>query len=140
VDDISPNDFRLQKRAYGMNKISTKTMEDILKKSYGKEVDKNSKTIIEDIQLLEIKESDLKNCLREMKTAELERINNEFLTKGYERRFNVTLEIVISAIVGESNAGTELIKLSRLQKVSKLLLKFLQEFHDKIKYVQIFKR
>ena len=52
-----------------------------------------------------------------MKTNELKRINKEFLTNDYKRRFNISQETIISAIIGENLASTELIRQLREQKV-----------------------
>lgn len=59
-------------------------------------------------QLLEIQ-----NILQKMKKIEMERINKEFYTNDYERRYNITLEGMISAIVGEDNVLNEIGKQRR---------------------------
>jgi len=48
-----------------------------------------------------------------MKKAEMERINKEFYSNDYERRYNITLEGMISAIVGEDNVLEEIGKQRR---------------------------
>lgn len=42
--------------------------------------------------------------MRIMKNAQLDRIGREFLLNNYEKRFKVTQEIVLAAIVGEDKA------------------------------------
>ena len=68
-----------------------------------KNVKFDSETIImfKEIKSLEKIEEELVKEMSEMKTNELKRINKEFLTNNYSRRFNVTQECVISALVGE---------------------------------------
>jgi len=51
-----------------------------------------------------------------MKKNELERINKEFITNDYERRFNIKLVEIIRAIVGEELTLSELQKLSKIKK------------------------
>ena len=43
----------------------------------------------------------------------MERINKEFYSNDYERRYNITLEGMISAIVGEDNVLEEIGKQRR---------------------------
>jgi hypothetical protein len=42
-----------------------------------------------------------------LKKKEVKRITREFLENDYERRFDVPIEIVLSALVGESNLNKE---------------------------------
>jgi hypothetical protein len=42
-----------------------------------------------------------------LKKKEVKRITREFLENDYERRFNVPIEIVLSALVGEFNLNKE---------------------------------
>jgi len=51
-----------------------------------------------------------------MKKNELERVLKEFLMNDYERRFQITLDQVISALIGEDQTATEFANQSRLQK------------------------
>jgi hypothetical protein len=59
-------------------------------------------------------------CRKEIQTLkkiELSRISKEFLTNDFERRYNVSQDIVVSAICGEDNMNTELLRLRREEKV-----------------------
>lgn len=61
-----------------------------------------------------------RNCKKEIQTKkreELSRISKEFLTNDFERRYNVSQDIVVSAICGEDNLNQELSRLIREQKV-----------------------
>jgi hypothetical protein len=51
------------------------------------------------------------------KRIELSRISKEFLTNDFERRYNVSQDILVSAICGEDNMNQELSKVLREQKV-----------------------
>jgi hypothetical protein len=55
--------------------------------------------------------------IEEIKNKELKRISNEFLTNEYGRRFGVSEENVISAMIGEENAYEEYGKFIKEQKV-----------------------
>ena len=73
--------------------------------------------LFEKIKILEAKEVEINDRLNRMKIDELRRINNEFLLNDYERRFKVTQEEVISALVGEIKTTIEYIKQMKDQKV-----------------------
>ena len=92
-------------------------IEEIIKKRGEVQINKDLKLFIDNVRRLELKELELKRELSNMKKNELDRINKEFVSKFYERRFNVSKETIVSVIVGESFAGSELIKLNRDQKV-----------------------
>jgi hypothetical protein len=68
---------------------------------------------IKSVQNLESQLVELQNFMLKMKKAEMERINKEFYTNDYERRYNITLEGMISAIVGEDNVLNEIGKQKR---------------------------
>jgi hypothetical protein len=57
-----------------------------------------------------------------MRRNELNRLNKEYLVNDYERRFGVSLEVLISAIAGEDNKNGELIRQQREQKVNNNIL------------------
>jgi hypothetical protein len=80
-------------------------------------IDDESFKLIQKIRDLEKQHQEIKEELNELKQKELKRINKEFLINDYKRRFNVSQETVISAIIGEDNAANELIKQMRDQKV-----------------------
>jgi hypothetical protein len=52
-----------------------------------------------------------------MKRKELERINKEFLTNQYERRFRISQDVVVSVIVGEDHVNSEMNRQNKEQKV-----------------------
>lgn len=73
------------------------------------------------IQLLDKlgeEERNIKKEISEMKRQELDRIGKEFLLNAYERRFNVTLETVISALIGEENSFWEFERIRRKRRVT----------------------
>ena len=51
-----------------------------------------------------------------MKTNEMTRIFKEFQRNDYENRFNVDKVTVISALIGEDNLNSELVKQSKREK------------------------
>ena len=69
-----------------------------------------------------------------MKTNEMTRIFKEFQRNDYENRFNVDKITVISALIGEDNLNSELVKQSKREK------KYIEEImkgrlHKKMKSV-----
>ena len=92
-------------------------------KNIGEYLSRNEKLGEESFELIhKIKELEIlyeknKKHLTEMKRQELDRIAKEFLLNDYERRYNVSHKVVVSAIAGEDNSTIELIRHSREQKV-----------------------
>ena len=60
--------------------------------------------------------------IEKQKKNEINRINKEFLTNDYQRRFNANLHMLISAIYGEDNMSIEFSRLIKEQKVTQLVL------------------
>ena len=58
-----------------------------------------------------------KNEINDLKTKELDRISKEFLLHQYGRKFNVKLEDVISALIGEEQLYNEIERQNRKKKV-----------------------
>lgn len=63
------------------------------------------------VKELELLSNSLNDDLRRLKDSEVIRISKEFLTNDYQRRFNASIELVISAIVGRDNAAQEMKKI-----------------------------
>lgn len=55
--------------------------------------------------------------IHKQKINELNRINKEFLTNDYHRRYGVTQQNLVSAICGEDNMTHEYSRIMREQKV-----------------------
>ncbi len=91
-------------------------------------LDKNTVEILGNINSLESVYNQRKKELQLMKKSQLDRISKEFLVSDYGRRFNTSLRKVVSAIVGEENLTTELIRQSRQEK----------EYFENIKKTQFF--
>jgi hypothetical protein len=53
------------------------------------------------------------------KKREIKRINKEFLTNDYQRRYNISQHTLVSAIYGEEKMSSEYNKLLRDQNVNK---------------------
>jgi hypothetical protein len=64
----------------------------------------------------------MESIMNIMKKNEMNRINKEFYTNEYERRFNITQEDVISALIGVDNTPNELIRQRREQRVNILII------------------
>ncbi len=91
-------------------------------------LDKNTVEILGNISSLESVYNQRKKELQLMKKSQLDRISKEFLVSDYGRRFNTSLKKVVSAIVGEENLTTELIRQARQEK----------EYLENIKKTQFF--
>lgn len=57
------------------------------------------------------------NEIIQMKNQELDRILKEFMMNDYERRFNVSLDQMISCLIGEDNTEMEFAHQSKILKV-----------------------
>ena len=51
------------------------------------------------------------------KTSLIENINKEFLFNDYERRFNIKLEELLLALVGEESLNSEIAKQNKMKRV-----------------------
>ncbi len=91
-------------------------------------LDKNTTEILGKINSLELVYNQKKKELQSMKKSQLDRISKEFLVSDYGRRFNTTLRKVVSAIVGEENLSTELMRQARQEK----------DYFENIKRTQFF--
>lgn len=116
--NFSKNTSRLLEQVEKEEKFSVKKMNKFLDESkYLLKQDDDCKSIFIAIKLLEAKEVEINSVMNNMKRQGLQRINNEFLTNNYGRRFNVTQEEVISALVGEKTTFLEYSQLLKDQKV-----------------------
>ena len=91
-------------------------------------IDSETAQLIDYIKSLENKEVELKENLGKMKKKELDRLFKEILKNDYERRFNTSSHVVISAMIGEENTLTELYRQTREQKI----------YYDKLKMCRIY--
>ena len=98
--------------------LSFKKISKIIDSNEKNKIDNEALKYLNQIKSVEKELSDLKTELILMKNNELKRINKEFLINDYNRRFNVNQETVLSAIMGEDTASTELIRQLREQKVN----------------------
>lgn len=80
-------------------------------------LDEETIVSIKFINMIEKQSEKLRKEINQMKNDELERVSKEFLMNDYERRFSITLDQVISALIGEDQTATEFAHQSRLLKV-----------------------
>ena len=76
-----------------------------------------STKIIKEIKKLEKSEEEITKEMHNLRTNELNRINKEFLINDYTRRFKITQESVISALIGEDLTESEYNILKKEQNV-----------------------
>ena len=60
-----------------------------------------------------------KSEIEREKKREINRINKEFLTNDYQRRYKIDQHALVSAIYGEDNMSSEYSRMMREQKVNK---------------------
>jgi hypothetical protein len=105
-------------------------------------IDQNTLNLLKRIEDYEKTYNNYKMEIEKQKKKEITRINKEFITNDYQRRFNATLHTLISAIYGVDNMSAEYSKLIREQKVNFFLFNFLifikiiKNYFDKIKLCQ----
>lgn len=79
------------------------------------EIDADTKFLMTYVKELEELTQQLNKDLKNLIEKETNRVSHEFLVNDYQRRFNCSIELVLSAIVGRDNAG-EYMKKIYLQK------------------------
>lgn len=77
---------------------------------------------IKNVKELEEQLKTLYNIMQVMKRNELDRINKEFYTNDYERRYRVSQTGIVSALIGEDNTPSEISKQKREQRVCLFLI------------------
>lgn len=82
-------------------------------------IDEDTLVSLKFINILEKQAEKIKKEITQFKKVELERILKEFLMNDYERRFSISLDQVISGLIGEDHTGKEFAHQSKLQKVFK---------------------
>lgn len=96
-------------------KITLLEVEKVLKKN-DQIIDRESLDLLGKIKLLDKTIQDFKEGMKAKKKEELDRINIEFFKNNYQRRFGVSQEMVISAIIGEDFMAHELFREKKKQK------------------------
>ncbi len=81
-------------------------------------IDKNTLNLLKRIEDYEKTYNNYKIEIERQKKKEINRINKEFITNDYQRRFDANLHTLISAIYGLDNMSSEYSKLIREQKVN----------------------
>lgn len=98
--------------------------------------DGNKGSVIDDktnvyIKAIQKKKNYIKNIqakIESMKQSEVERINREFLNHDYQRRFNVPIYTVISALIGEEKLEQEMGKIQKKSRMFAKTLRSIQSF------------
>ena len=96
------------------NNVKFRELEEYFKtKEYLFDVNSNNK--LNKIKILKNEINNYKKFLKEMKNNELIRLNKEFYTNDYIKKYNTNKEIVLGAIVGEKNVNNVIYKLLKKQ-------------------------
>jgi hypothetical protein len=98
-----------------MDKFNITKMEQTLMMN---NIDQETLNLIYKMEDYEKTFSNYKLEIEKQKKIEINRINKEFITNDYQRRFNANLHMIISAIYGEDNMSIEYSRLIREQKVN----------------------
>ena len=104
-------------------KISFHKIDNIINEGSNSVIDNNTNKYIQTIQNKKNYIKGIQSHIDELKNNQLERINKEFLNNNYQRRFNVPLFVVVSALVGEERLEQEM---SKIQKESRMFAKTLR--------------
>ena len=107
--------------------LSIKKIESIMKNKNA--LGEDAIKYIKSVQDLESQLKSVQSSMQIIKREEIDRINKEFYTNDYERRFRVSLDVIISAIVGEDNTMNEIGRLFRDQKAYYKKLENLRSFN-----------
>ena len=110
-------------------KYDFKNIQEVFRKKH--QIEEEDLLILNKISEFEKAHNKSKEEIQNQKRQELNRLNKEFLTNDYGRRFNITQNVIISAICGECNLIQENTRLNREQKVFFYFI--LQNYYDEIK-------
>lgn len=80
-------------------------------------IDEDTQLKLNVIERLHSKQKEIEGEMRKLRNAEMERIFKEFILNNYENRYQVSIETVISALVGEVNKDREMVKFNRTKKI-----------------------
>ena len=83
---------------------------------------------IQKINMMKEEINNLNTEIKKLKIEEANRIIKEFIENDYEKRYNVIIDIVLSALFGEINKGNEINKYLRIKK----------EFKNNIRKIRFF--
>lgn len=67
--------------------------------------------------------------IHQLKMKEMRRLFKEFMENDYERRYNVIIDVVIAALVGEYNKHSEMVEISQRRKQYKKDIQNIQFFN-----------
>ena len=82
-----------------------------------KNLEQDTIVIFKSVNLLEDQFEKVKKTMLDKKTSLIENINKEFLFNDYERRFNIKLEELLLALVGEESLNSEIAKQNKMKRV-----------------------
>lgn len=106
---------RFKERHMVDEKMNIKKIEEYLKQK--ENLNEEGLSVVNKIAELEKIYNKFKKELSQSRRQQLNRIGREFLVNDYARRYNVSQEVIVSAIAGEDNANSELLRQTREQKV-----------------------
>ena len=108
-----------------------------LKKNRVKSLNKNSEKLnvnFNKLNYIKDKINDLNNEIKEFKKKEVNRIVHEFIENDYEKRYNVIIDVVLSALLGDNNKENEINRYLKAKKEYKnkiINLRFFDSFNHK---------
>lgn len=112
-----------------VNKLTIRGIEEYL---INKELnDISSNKLLKELTEIDERIDKLKGLMQALQKKEMERLIKEFNVNDYERRFKTTKFKVISALIGEDNAQTEMSRQNRENKVINvfILIYYFQIFY-----------
>ena len=98
-----------------MRKYNVNKMEETLKQN---NIDIDTLNLMSKIEDYEKTFRFYKSEIEKQKKQELNRMNKDFITNDYQRRFGVTLHTIVSAIYGEDSMSSQYHSMMREQKVN----------------------
>jgi len=113
---IHPHHNILEEKKFEYEVLTIRKINKIIEQNDKNKIDDEALKCLTYIKNLEKQLNDIRNELTLFKKNELKRINREFLTNDYERRFKVNQETIISAIVGDDFVSSEYSRQVRDQK------------------------
>lgn len=128
IKALSQNDIFMKKKKEENEEINLKKIKHMVMNRKSA-IDGDFLEHITQIDVLSLKIKKIEKEIASLKRQQLNRIFKEFTENDYQRRYNVIIDVVIAALIGEYNKNNEMIKIAQKKKKYKQDIKHIQFFN-----------
>ena len=128
IKALSQNDIFMKKKKEENEEINLKKIK-LMVMNRKSAIDADFLEHISQIDVLSLKIKNIEKEIASLKRQQLNRIFKEFTENDYQRRYNVIIDVVIAALIGEYNKNNEMIKIAQKKKKYKQDIKHIQFFN-----------